>query len=237
MRAVRLLAVAAVAAVVLVVGGIFVIHKIEGGSAKPLTLTTVTTAAASPRVSGSTTTTGASGTPVAVDGTWNVSSGSQAGYRIKETLFGVSNTAVGRTTALTGSITVAGTTVGKGSFTADLTKVTSDRATRDNQFQGRIMNTAMFPTATFTLTQPVQLPNIPSVGVQLTASATGDLNLHGVTKTVTFRVSAQRTNTTIQVAGSIPITFADYNIDNPSGGPATTADNGTLEFLINFSHA
>jgi hypothetical protein len=37
--------------------------------------------------------------------------------------------------------------------------------------------------------------------------------------------------------GSIPITFADWNISNPSGGPATTADNGTLEFQINFAHA
>ena len=36
------------------------------------------------------------------------------------------------------------------------------------------------------------------------------------------------------VTGSIPIVFADYNIDNPSGGPAQTEDNGLLEFALNF---
>jgi hypothetical protein len=36
----------------------------------------------------------------------------------------------------------------------------------------------------------------------------------------------------IQVSGSVPITFADYSIDNPSGGPASVGDSGTLEFLL-----
>ncbi|HWW45864.1 MAG TPA: YceI family protein, partial [Acidimicrobiia bacterium] len=63
------------------------------------------------------------------------------------------------------------------------------------------------------------------------------LMLHGVTRTVTFPVKAVRNGATIQVSGSIPVVFADYNISNPSGGPATTSDNGTLEFLLNFAHA
>ena len=32
--------------------------------------------------------------------------------------------------------------------------------------------------------------------------------------------------------GQEPITFSDYNIDNPSGGPASVGDSGTLEFLL-----
>jgi len=174
---------------------------------------------------------------VAVDGTWKVSSGSTAGYRIKETLFGQSNTAVGRTNAVTGSITIAGTTVTDGSFSVDLTQVSSDRSQRDGQFQGRIMDTASFPTATFKLTQPIQLSTLPANGVQVTAKATGDLAMHGVTKSVTFTVTAQRNGSTIQVQGAIPIVFADYSISNPSGGPATTADNGSMEFLLNFTQS
>jgi hypothetical protein len=42
---------------------------------------------------------------------------------------------------------------------------------------------------------------------------------------------------TISVSGTIPVTFADYGIDNPSGGPATTSDSGSLEFLLNVTHA
>jgi polyisoprenoid-binding protein YceI len=222
---------------VLIVGGVFVIHKIEGKSSPPLSLSTaptVTTLAGSPTSTSASSS--SSGDSSSVDGAWKVSSGSTAGYRIKESLFGVSNTAVGRTTAVTGSINIAGTAVTTGSFSVDLTKVTSDRSQRDGQFQGRIMDTSSFPTATFTLTQPIQLATLPADGVQITANATGNLKLHGVTKSVTFPVTARRSAGTIQVNGSIPITFADYNISNPSGGPATTGDSGTMEFLINFAH-
>jgi hypothetical protein len=61
--------------------------------------------------------------------------------------------------------------------------------------------------------------------------------LHGVTRTVTFSVAAQSTGSTVQIAGSIPITFADWNISNPSFGPVTTDDKGLLEFSLSFMHA
>jgi hypothetical protein len=60
--------------------------------------------------------------------------------------------------------------------------------------------------------------------------------MHGTTKSVTFTVQARRSGSTISISGSIPIVFADYGISNPSGGPATTSNNGTLEFLLNLSH-
>jgi polyisoprenoid-binding protein YceI len=228
--------VAAVAAIaVVVVGGPFVyIHFIEGKAAAPLKLSSVGTATT---VAGAATGSSvASGAPVAVDGVWKVASGSKAGYRIKETLFGQSNTAVGRTSAITGSFTISGTTATAGDFSVDMTQMSSDRSQRDGQFQHRIMDTSTFPTATFKLTQPIQLSTLPADGVQISAKATGDLMMHGTTKSVTFQVMAQRSGSTIQVSGSIPITFADWNISNPSGGPATTEDHGTLEFLLNFTH-
>ena len=233
--------------VVLVVGGPFVyIHFIEGKAPPPLSIsteTTPTTAGTSAGAAGTgstTTTAGAAEAPAStrvVAGTWKISTGSLAGYRIKETLFGQSNTAVGRTSAITGSITITGTEVGAGQFTVDMTKVKSDESERDNQFQGRIMDTASFPTSTFVLTQPIQLGAIPAAGTTITETATGKLTLHGTTKAVTFPVQARLNGTTISVSGSIPIVFADYGIDNPSGGPATTSNNGILEFLLNFAHA
>jgi polyisoprenoid-binding protein YceI len=221
--------------VLAVVGGPFVyIHFIEGKAPAPLSLSTTPVTTTVPAAG--TSTRGASA-PVAVDGTWKVTTGSEAGYRIKETLFGQSHTAVGRTTAVTGSITITATTVNAGAFSVDMTQVTSDQAQRDGQFQNRIMNTSMYPTGTFSLTKPIQLGSLPADGQQITESATGALLLHGTTRTVTFPVQARRSGATIQVSGSIPIVFADYNISNPSGGPATTSDNGTLEFLLDFVHA
>lgn len=225
--------------VAIVVGGYIAIRAVEGGSKPVLTLpsVTTTTAATAATASAGSATTVASGS-VDVSGTWKVvdDSTTTAGYRVQETLFGVSNTAVGRTNAVTGTFTISGTTVTAGSFSVDLTKVTSDRAERDQQFQGRIMQTSQFPTATFKLTRPIQLSTLPSNGVKVTTTATGDLMLHGVTKSVTFQVSAQRNGSEIQVQGSIPITFSDWNISNPSGGPATTGNTGTLEFLLDFAH-
>ena len=214
---------------VLLVGGPFVyIHFIEGKAPAKLSLSSQPTV---PVAAGSST---ASST---VDGTWNVTSGSQAGYRVNEVLFGQSATAVGRTTAVTGSIAISGTTVSTGNFTVDLTKVSSDRSQRDSQFQGRIMNTSSFPTAMFTLTQPIALGPLPASGATVTESATGTLTMHGATKPVTFSVTARRNGAQIQVSGSIPVTFANWNIPNPTFGPVSTDDHGTMEFLLDFTHA
>jgi polyisoprenoid-binding protein YceI len=225
---------AAVAVVAVVVGGpFFYIHFIEGKAPAPLSLSTTTTAAA-----GATATSAAaeaSSSP-AVEGAWHIAAGSIAGYRIKETLFGQSNTAVGRTSRITGSITISATSVSAGRFSVDMTTVKSDQSLRDEQFQGRIMDTSTYPTATFVLTQPIPLGSIPAQGAIITKTATGQLTLHGTTRSVTFQVQARRSGATISVSGSIPIVFAAYGIDNPSGGPATTANHGLLEFLLNFSH-
>jgi polyisoprenoid-binding protein YceI len=207
------------------------IHFIEGPAPKKFALT-------KPTAGASTGSTAASGrATVSVDGAWKITAGSQAGYRVKETLFGQSNTAAGRTTSVKGTLTINATTVPAADFTVDLTTVKSDQARRDAQFQGRIMDTATFPTATFKLTKPIALTNVPPNLTPVKATATGDLTLHGKTKSVTFELQAQRNGDKIEVSGSIPVTFTDYGIDNPSGGPATTEDHGELEFHLFFTRA
>ncbi len=103
-----------------------------------------------------------SAAPVRLDGTWRVAPGSQAGYRVDETLFGQGTTAVGRTEAIRGRFVLDGTTVRSGAFTVDLREVSSDREARDQQFQDRIMATADFPTATFRLVAPFTLRRLPA---------------------------------------------------------------------------
>ena len=132
---------------------------------------------------------------------------------------------------------VDGTEISEVDLTVDMTSVTSDSTQRDGQFSGRIMDTTTHPTATFVLTEPIDLGSVPADGERVTVSATGDLTLRGVTKSVTFDLQAQHAGSTISVQGSIPITFADYGIDNPSGGPAQVGDTGVLEVLVVFSQA
>jgi polyisoprenoid-binding protein YceI len=225
------LGIGVVAALVLVAGGPYVyIHFIEGEAPAPLVLSS-TSPAVDAGTSGSSTT--ASGT----DGTWNVTSDPVVGYRVKEVLFGQSNEAAGRTSDITGSMEVDGTTIPQASFTVDMTTVTSDESRRDDQFNGRIMETSTYPTATFELTEPIELDSIPPRGEEVTLQTTGDLTLHGVTKSVTFDVNGRYNGSTVDIAGSIPITFADYDIGNPSfGGVVTTEDHGLLEFSLTFTH-
>ena len=223
-----------IAALLLVTAGTWTyIHVFSDDAPAPLTLggivsdnapaTTATTAAGDPSVAPVTP------APASFDGTWTATSGSQAGYRVKEVLFGQSTEAVGRTGNVDGALTLSGAKVETADISIDLASVTSDKSQRDNQFRNRIMNVTRYPTATFKLTQ------LPANGATVTVPATGELTLHGTTKTVTTNLTAKRTGGTIQVNGTIPVVFADYGIPNPSFGPANTEDHGEIEFLVAFT--
>jgi len=230
-------------AVLIPVGTYVYIHFVEGDAPKPLTLesgasqpapTSPTTATPAP---GPTTASTAASAAGGSGTTFKPTSASVVGYRVKETLFGQSNEAVGRTSDVTGSMTLSGATVAAVDLTVNMKTVKSDQSQRDGQFNGRIMQTATYPTAAFKLTQPLVLSNVPSDSTVVSAKATGDLTLHGVTKSVTFDLTAQRDGANVKVNGTIPVVFADYSISNPSGGPATTEDHGVIEFLVVFEKA
>jgi polyisoprenoid-binding protein YceI len=168
-----------------------------------------------------------------ISGTYKASSGSTAGYRAKEVLFGQDAEAAGRTNDVSGTVVIDGTTITAADFSVEMATVTSDQDRRDNQFRGRIMDVAQFPTATFTLTSPVTIRAVPDIGKEITVEATGDFTLRGVTKPVTFDLSAKRTDAdSIAVQGDIPITWSEWNIPEPSFGPAQVADSGEIEFLL-----
>lgn len=170
-----------------------------------------------------------------LDGTWTVSGDSQVGYRVKEILVGLETEAVGRTSDVTGEVTVAGESVTAATFTADLTTVKSDKSQRDGQFRGRIMDTGTHPTATFVSTAPIAVPAGASSGDAFTSKVTGDLTLRGTTKSVTFDLQGQKQGAGFKLVAQIPIVFSDFDIPNPSGGPAQVGDEGILEVQLNLA--
>lgn len=178
-----------------------------------------------------------------VAGTWNVTSdvgdteatSTFVGYRVDEELGGGigANTAAGRTSDVTGTVTIAGGQVTEASFDVDMTTLTSDESRRDNQLKNRGLETEAFPTAGFALTDPVALPDNAVTGDKLTFSAPGELTLHGVTKPVTIDLEADLREGAIAIVGSTPIVLADYGITAPSGGVVVSvADEGSLEFQL-----
>jgi polyisoprenoid-binding protein YceI len=222
-----LIVIVPVAIVAVVSGATFVyIHFIAPDPAPRLTFASVTTTTAGG------TTTAPSGAAATLDGSWTVASGSEAGYRVQEVLNGQNNEATGRTTAVTGTLAISGTTVSSASFTVDLTKVSSGESQRDGQFRNRIMQTSSFPDATFELTSPIALGSIPADLAEIKVSAKGKLTLHGTTKDITIDLTARRNGANLEINGTVPITFADYGIDNPSGGPASVGDSGEMELLL-----
>jgi polyisoprenoid-binding protein YceI len=232
---VRWLLVTIAVLVVLAAAGPFVyIHFFNGSTPTALSLSpTATPASTSGSIQAAST--AASG-PVA--GTWAVGSGSIVGYRVNEVLLGQSATAVGRTTSVTGHLTIQGTTVTAATFSVPMATVHSDKSQRDAQFDGRIMDVTQYATGTFTLTAPIHLAPLPVTGVIRDYTAHGKLMLHGTTRAVTFTLTAERKGAQVEVAGHIPVLFAAYNIQNPSfAGFVTTQDHGLLEFLLVFNKA
>jgi polyisoprenoid-binding protein YceI len=217
----------------LAAAGPFIYIHFFNAAPKALSLTPGSSSSASS--STATASTAASG---AVAGTWTVGSGSVVGYRVNEVLLGQNATAVGRTTSVTGHLTIAGSTATAATFSVPMVTVHSDKSQRDASFDGRIMDVAQYPTGTFALTSPIDLGSLPATGVIKSYTAHGKLTLHGTTRAVTFTLTAERKGTQIEVAGDIPVLFSDYNIANPSfAGFVTTQDHGLLEFLLVFNKA
>jgi polyisoprenoid-binding protein YceI len=223
-RRTRTVLIAVVAAVVLVtvVGPFVYINLIKDDPPERLSLDDVST------------TSGRAVAPEGAEGAWTVADGSIVGYRIDEVLFGQDSEAVGRSGAVTGEVTIEGTEVTEGTFEVDMATFESGESQRDGQFRNRIMEVDEFPTATFVLTEPIELGSLPADGEVVTASATGDLTLHGVTREVAIDLTAELTGATFAVSGSTTITFTDYGIDDPSGGPASVGEEGELEVLLVF---
>jgi len=218
------------------VGG-SVAGSVAGSEAESATSADSTAAATTDRTTAGSVTAATGAATSGLDGAWNVETTTDVkalyvGYRVDEVLAGQNVTATGRTPSVTGSLTISGTKVSTAEFTAQMATVKSDKDQRDGQFSGRIMEAAKFPTATFKLTSPIDFKTVPVGTAKITASTTGDLTLHGVTKSVTFDISGFASGNEMTIAGEIPVKFADYSIANPSFGPITTEDHGALEFLL-----
>jgi polyisoprenoid-binding protein YceI len=185
--------------------------------------------------------------PASLDGQWQVNTSlgsindfttSWLGYRVQEQLASIgANTAVGRTPKVTGSLTLNGSTISALTITADLTALKSDDQNRDAELTNKGIQTGQFPTAVFTLAQPIALGSLPAEGNVVDVTATGTLNLHGVTKDVQITLHAERRGGIIAVTGSLPIVFADYNITAPTSLFALSVnDHGTMELHLLFTH-
>lgn len=180
-----------------------------------------------------------------LDGSWSVVAGDAStidegtfvGFRVDEELRNIgSTTAVGRTPAVSGELTIADGSLTAVDVVADLTQLASDSSNRDRAIRSNGIETNDFPEATFTLTEPIELSESAASGEAFAAAATGDLTIHGVTNPVTFDLEAQLVNgSTIIVVAQIEIVMSDYGVTPPQLGPVLSiSDEGIAEFQLQF---
>jgi polyisoprenoid-binding protein YceI len=150
------------------------------------------------------------------------SSGSEASFSIDEVLFGQPNTVVGKTSQVAGQIQVdkddpSKSTVGQ--IKVDLTGLKTDSNLRNNTIQGRILETGNSGNqfATFTSKSLSGLPASVTVGQPFSFKITGDLTIHGVTRSATFDTMATLESDS-KLSGQAQTTlnsFKDFNISVP----------------------
>jgi polyisoprenoid-binding protein YceI len=235
-----LLVVAAAAGMVVLAGGAAYIYYFSGLRSAPAKLGLSTNPVASP-----TATTSPVATPTSVaslTGNWTVTSGSVAGYRIKELFVGQASKheAVARTSTVTGRLTAGGDSSGYRvsalSFTADLSSLHSvdsvagrDVTQRDGVVN-RQLDVQQFPNASFTATSASVPGGIASQPVDVTV--TGKLTIHGVTRDVTIKAKAQLVGGKAEIAGGFSITMTDYGVSPPQVPFVTVDPTLLIEFDI-----
>jgi polyisoprenoid-binding protein YceI len=219
-RRIRLLALAAAVVAVVVVGGGYAVLALTGDDAPP-----------PPALSGKPSAgAGAGAGAAAGPQRWEplTGQGTFVGYRVNEEYLGVGvRTAVGRTTGVSGTVTVDGDRMRAADLSADMRALRSDESRRDDTLRYRGIETDRFPSARFTLTAPIALS-------PRARRTTGALLLHGRRATIEVTVRGQRlTGDRLELVGSAPISFARFAIEPPSvAGLVSVRDRGKLEFRL-----
>ncbi|SNS94925.1 Polyisoprenoid-binding protein YceI [Geodermatophilus saharensis] len=164
------------------------------------------------------------------DGTWTVVPGSSAGYRVDEVLNGANVTVAGTTDQVTGSVVIQGGDLASAEVSVDVASIRTDIGQRDSYFRGNVMDVDTYPTGTFTVRGPVDLPELS--GTPVTVPVTGDLTLRGQTRQVQTDLAVVRTAEGVEVSGAVPVVFADFGITAPNLGFVRVEDRGQVEFLL-----
>jgi polyisoprenoid-binding protein YceI len=220
------------AGIVLIVAAVALVYFVifPTSSPKPFSLTTSSSSSSASSQAGAS-------SAAQIAGRWTIGSGSAAGYRVREKLafLPAESQAVGRTSSITGSATFtgSGTTVRvtRASFNVDVETLKSDRTMRDEKIREIGLESEKYPTSTFVLSTPIVLPATALTGKPIHTSATGALEIHGTTKTVTIPLEMSLSGTEVQTVGSITFPWSEFNMVAPSiGGFVNVTNSATMEF-------
>jgi len=173
--------------------------------------------------------------------TISITSGSQARYLVREQLAGASfpNDAVGVTRDVTGKIVLDGegkVVQGQSTITVGVDTLVSDEGRRDNYVRQNSLQTSRYPDAVLAVTEVQGLPwPLPESG-EATFKLLGDMTIRGVTKPLTWDVTARFDGGKVAGLATTAFKFGLFNMSVPRVAVVLSVeDNIRLE--IDFSAA
>lgn len=164
---------------------------------------------------------------------------SEARYRVREQLANQSlpNDAAGATREVSGAIALApdGRIVSEESrFEVDLRSLRSDQSRRDNFIQQNTLETSRFPTAVFEPREASGLPWPLPENNEFTFQLTGDLTIHGVTRPVTWDVTARIEGDRLVGSAVTQVTFQDFGMEQPRVAVVLSVEE-TIQLELDFT--
>ena len=166
--------------------------------------------------------------PGPFDGEWQLvpSAGTFAGYRAN----GATGEAVGRTTALAGTLVAQENSVTAVEITVDMTQLTSDSRVRDDHLGDEGITWRTHPEASFSLSEPIALPLDVAADEELAFAATGVLTVREIPQLVTVQLDATLVGEQLIAVGSTAISLDDFG-----AGIGGVDDAATMEFSLVFA--
>ncbi len=148
---------------------------------------------------------------------------SEARFLIDEVLRGSPNTVVGTTDQIDGSVAVRydQPAIEIGEFEINVRTIRTDDEMRDRSIRTLILesNNDEYEFSTFRPTEITGVPDQIGTGDEISLTATGDLTVRDVTRTVSFDLSLQLTSEEeISGYGSTTITWDNFDITIPYVG-------------------
>jgi polyisoprenoid-binding protein YceI len=167
------------------------------------------------------------------------SSKSAATVRVQEHLAAnlINTDAVLSSDGVDGIITLNadGSVVAGSKIVVDMTKLRSDQALRDRWLSLFGIETAKFKTSTFVAERATGLPAPLPANGSWTFTLDGTLTVHGVSKAVSWRATADRRGRDLTGTATTTVTWADFSLEKPQAAVTqvlSVADEIRLEIAF-----
>lgn len=139
--------------------------------------------------------------------------------------------AVGRSRGVTGTLDATANTVETVDIVVDMTIMSSDSRLRDDHLGDDGFEYRTYPTSSFSLTEPINVPAIPDQGVEVAFTATGELTVREITQPVTLDLQAAIVDERLIIVGSTTISTEDF------GASISNITEAIMEFSLIFARS